>query len=102
MSHDITALRAALFATLDAIRDGSIDLDKAKAINDTAQTIINTAKVEVEYMRHTGANVASNFVPIAAEPAKRPAEPTPPKKQLDYVGQPIRGAINGTAPQTRP
>jgi len=102
MSNDITALRDALFATLAAIRDGSIDLDKAKAINDTAQTIINTAKVEVDFMRHTGAQVASNFVPLAAEPAKRPAEPTPPTKKLDYVGQPIRGALNGTGTQTRP
>lgn len=53
MSKNINDLRDALFATLAAVRDGSIDLDKARAVNELGKTIIDTARVEVEYLRAT-------------------------------------------------
>lgn len=93
MSNDINALREVLFDTLRAVKDGSVDLDKAKAINETAQTIINTAKVEVDFMRQTGATVASGFLPVPGE--AKPQLPKPQAKGSDYVGQPVRGAVNG-------
>lgn len=56
MSNTINDLRAHLFATLDALRDkeAPMEIDRAKAISDVAQTIINTAKVEVDHLRVTG------------------------------------------------
>lgn len=56
MSNTITDLRAHLFATLDALRDkeAPMEIERAKAISDVAQTIINTAKVEVDHLRATG------------------------------------------------
>lgn len=54
MSKSITDLRDTLFATLQGVKDGSVDLDKARAINDVAKTIVDTAKVEVDYLRVTG------------------------------------------------
>jgi hypothetical protein len=54
MSQSITDLRASLFATLDGIKSGAIDLDKARAVNEVAKTIVETAKVEVDYLRVTG------------------------------------------------
>lgn len=53
--NDITALRGHLFDTLRGLKDGSIEIDKAKAVSQIADTIIDTAKVEVDYMRVTGA-----------------------------------------------
>lgn len=68
MSNDINALRNTLFETLNAVKDGTLDLDRAKLINDTAQTIINTAKAEVDFMRVTGSNTATDFIPAARLP----------------------------------
>lgn len=62
-NNTITGLRDIMFKTLRGIQDGSVDVDKAKAINDTAQTIINTAKVEVDFMKVTGhAGAATGFI----------------------------------------
>jgi hypothetical protein len=58
-SNNIDALRATLFATLQAVKDGSLDLDKARAVNDLAKTIVDTAKVEVDYLRATGGGESS-------------------------------------------
>lgn len=54
MSHDISELRRQLFATLAGVKDGSIDLDKARAVNELGKTLVDTAKVEVDYLRATG------------------------------------------------
>lgn len=54
MNHDITALRVHLFAALQGVKDGTLDLDKARAINEISKTITDTAKVEVDYLRATG------------------------------------------------
>lgn len=64
--NDITALRTHLFATLDALqdKDNPMDIDLAKSINETAQVIINSAKVEVDYARVTGKE-AGRFLGVA-------------------------------------
>lgn len=64
MSRNINDLRDALFETLDALRDKDkpMELDRAKTIADVAQTIINTAKVEVDYGRVNGGAGASDFM----------------------------------------
>ena len=51
---DITALRSHLFEALRAVRAGTLDLDKARAINDLGKTIIDTGKLEVDHIRATG------------------------------------------------
>jgi hypothetical protein len=53
-SKTMDDLRAALFDTLDQLKAGTLDLDRARAINDVGQTLINSAKVEVEYLRVSG------------------------------------------------
>jgi hypothetical protein len=52
--NNIDALRGHLFDALKGLKDGSVDIDKARAISGVAQVIINTAKVEVEYAKATG------------------------------------------------
>ncbi|MDQ2150096.1 hypothetical protein RBI22_15360 [Alcaligenaceae bacterium C4P045] len=44
-------LRDAMFDTLDALKSGKITVDQAKAMSDIGQVIINSAKVEVDYIR---------------------------------------------------
>jgi hypothetical protein len=68
--NDINALRTALFDTLRGLqnKEDPLDIERAKAINDTAQTIINSAKVEVDFCRTTGQVSTSGFL-AAALPA---------------------------------
>lgn len=63
-TNDIAALRAHLFGTLAALRDkdNPMDLDGARAVSQVAQTIINTAKVEVEFVKATGQTSTTNFM----------------------------------------
>lgn len=63
MNHDITALRVHLFAALQGVKDGTLDLDKARAINEISKTITDTAKVEVDYLRATGSGESAFIKP---------------------------------------
>lgn len=78
MSETITELRSELFATLKALRnkEDPLDIDRAKAITDVAQVIINSAKVEVEHLKIAGGN-GSGFIPQALPaPKEGPAGQT--------------------------
>ena len=57
---DIDKLRAVLFDTLEGVKAGTIDLDQAKSINEVSQTIINSAKAEIDFARVNG-SVDSKF-----------------------------------------
>lgn len=65
MNNDITALRAILFETLRGVKDGTVELDKARTISDISARLIETAKVEVDYLRATGGG-ESSFIDSAA------------------------------------
>jgi hypothetical protein len=69
MKNKIEDLRNHLFATLEALQDEEkpMDLDRAKTISDVAQVIINSAKVEVEFLKATGREWGTGFIP--EEPA---------------------------------
>lgn len=60
--NDINELRTALFETLQAVKAGTMEVSRAKAVSDVAQTIINTAKVEIDYMDASGESVQSGFL----------------------------------------
>lgn len=64
MSNDITALREHLFAALQGVKDKTLDLDQARAINELGKTIVDTAKVEVDYLKATGGG-ESQFIDTA-------------------------------------
>jgi hypothetical protein len=54
--NNIDELRRHLFATLEGLsdKDKPMEIERAKAIAEVAQTIINTAKVEVEHLKVAG------------------------------------------------
>lgn len=75
-AKSLTDLREALFATLDGVRNGTLDLDKARTINELGKTLIDSAKVEVDYLRVTNGD-ASEFLQVEAAPAPPPSTSWP-------------------------
>jgi hypothetical protein len=71
MSKNLSDLRAALFETLEGVKSGTIDLDKARAINDIGKTLIDSAKVEVQYLEAIGGTGDSPFI---APPDDQPTQ----------------------------
>lgn len=70
-SHpSMAALREALFKTLQDVRADKIDLDKARAVNELGKTLIDTARVEVDFIKATG-GTESPFIE-SKEPPKLP------------------------------
>ena len=86
MPNDISALRSTLFSVLEGLKDGTCKIDQAKAINDLAQTLINTAKVEVDFMRASGKVIDSGFLPALTDP--------------DAATESVRKALTATGQQT--
>ena len=58
MEKTMIDLREGLFETLAALRskENPMELDRARMIVEVSQTIINSAKAEVDFARVTGAN----------------------------------------------
>ena len=64
--NKIEDLRDHLFATLEALQDKDepMELDRAKTIADVAQVIVNSAKIEVDFLKATGKQAsATGFIP---------------------------------------
>lgn len=66
MSNNIDTLREHLFDALKGLKDGTIAIDKAQAMSEVAQTIINSAMVEVKHAQVTGSK-GSSFLEKPAE-----------------------------------
>ncbi|MDN5849110.1 MAG: hypothetical protein L0H63_05650 [Nitrococcus sp.] len=72
MKNGIIDLRNHLFVTLEALHDSErpMEIERAKAIAEVAQTIINSAKVEVDFLRASGADIDTGFIGVR-EPGQR-------------------------------
>lgn len=64
----IDDLRATLADVIKDVRSGKLDINQARAINELSKSIIDTAKVEVDYAKHTDTQ-ASEFVAGESRPA---------------------------------
>lgn len=80
MRNKISDLRNHLFEVIEALKDKDhpMDLDRARAVADVAQVIVNSAKVEVAHMQVTGGS-GTGFVP--EQPSRLDAQPIPLKLQ---------------------
>jgi hypothetical protein len=76
--NTIDKLREHLFDTMQALKDGDMDVEDARAMSDIAQTVINSAKVEVEYLRAVGGK-QSKFLESGATVATEDKTPDLPK-----------------------
>lgn len=70
--HTIDDLRAMMFDTLQALKDkeNPMEIDRAMAMKEVAQVIVNSAKVEVEHMRISGGH-GSGFIPVQSADRNR-------------------------------
>jgi hypothetical protein len=77
--NKIADLRDHLFETLEALRDDDkpMELKRAHAIATVAKVIVESAKVEVAFIRATGTAVSTGFLPDVDE--------TPVNRQLRAV-----------------
>lgn len=66
----ITQVRQSLLDTLADLRnrDNPMDVDRARAVAQVASVLVDTAKVEVEYIKAAGGKDHSEF--LEAEPKK--------------------------------
>lgn len=62
MSKNLDDLRSTLFETMQALKDKKITIEEAKAVSDIGQTIINSAKVEVDYIKASSSALQSKFI----------------------------------------
>jgi hypothetical protein len=56
MKNRLTDLRNHLFETLEALKDPDkpMDVDRAKAISEVGKTLIDSAKLELQFLEFTG------------------------------------------------
>jgi len=78
MSNDIQALRSHLFNTLQALqdKDNPMDIERAKAVCQVSDTIISSAKAEIDFARVNG-SVDTQFFhkPLAELPQQTQSQP---------------------------
>ncbi len=73
MSNDIPALRAVLFDTLRSLKDHDdpTDIERAMAINEIAQAILNSVNLEIARARITGGgDRGADFIPALPDAAQ--------------------------------
>ncbi len=69
MKNKIQDLRDHLFATLEALQDkeSPMEIDRARAIAEVAQVIVNSAKAEVDFLRVTN-GTGTGFIQDTDQP----------------------------------
>lgn len=71
MKNKISDLRNHLFEAIEGLLDQKepLDIERARAVAEVAQVVVNSAKVEVDFIKLTGNN-GSGFISefIAEEP----------------------------------
>jgi hypothetical protein len=71
MKNKLSDLRNHLFESIEMLKNGEMEIDKAQAINGLAQTLVASAKVEVDYIRQVGGmNDRSTFIEGESTPAR--------------------------------
>lgn len=92
MSKTIADLREHLFAAIAGVRNGTVTIEQAKTISELSQVIVNSAKVEVDFVRATQRNdshfLAGHVTQIEGTTA---ATVTPPAAGQATVGNGILG-----------
>lgn len=82
--NKINDLRNHLFETLEALKDDEkpIEIARARAIADIARQIVDSARVEVAFLKATGAVRSTDFLPVMDDdPPSRP--PLPPGRRVN-------------------
>lgn len=51
MSKNISHLRTEMFEAISLLKEGKLSVEQAKAISDIGKVVIDSAKVEVDYIK---------------------------------------------------
>ncbi len=72
MKNKIEDLRNHLFVAIESLLDPEkpMEIERAKAVAEVAQVMINSAKVEVDMVKALGARNGSGFLQIGQESVK--------------------------------
>jgi hypothetical protein len=62
MAKTIQDLRETLFDTIEQVKAGKMDIDKAKAITSIAQVVVNSAKAEVDFLKNVSQQGNTGFM----------------------------------------
>lgn len=67
MKNKINDLRNHLFATIEALLDeeNPMDIERAKAVAEVAEVVVDSAKVEVMFLKVTGSTATSKFLEVS-------------------------------------
>jgi len=71
MAKKIEDLRETLFETIELVKSGKMDIDKAKAIADISQILVNSAKVEVDFLKHVNQQGNTGFISSSPNEQKK-------------------------------
>ena len=62
--NTIRDLRKHLFDAIAGVRDGSMDIDKAKTVAELSKVVVDSARVEVDFMKVRGdTGNGTGFIP---------------------------------------
>ena len=77
MKNKIEDLRNHLFATIEGLLDADnpLDLERARTVSEVAQVLVNSAKVEVDFLRATDSVRGTGFIPDDAKLVGAPRSP---------------------------
>ena len=65
MARDkIQDLRHHLFETIEMLKDKEMDIATAKAISNVSQVIVNSAKIEVQFIKATQSTQDTGFIQL--------------------------------------
>lgn len=64
---DAQRLRNMLFETMKRLQNKQISAEDAKAMAEVGQTIVNSAKAELEFAKLAGKGLPTNYLPRAAQ-----------------------------------
>jgi hypothetical protein len=89
----ISDVRDALFKVLEGLTNAEnpMDIERARAVNETAQVIINSAKVEVDFLKVVHGD---GEVPFITGPSEAP----PPQQQTALPSAPVDPLASGPGP----
>lgn len=64
---NVNEVRTFLYDTMSMVRDGKVDRNQALSINEMAKTMVESAKVEIEFIDRIGGMEKSDFL-VGDEP----------------------------------
>lgn len=80
MNKNVDDLRAVLFNVIEDVKSGKMSLEKARTIGELTQVVVNSSKVEVEFLKATnGKGRTTGFLGLSGPgPAPAPEKPQLP------------------------